>query len=209
MKSRTTLLLVPTELELARLADQGGFPLFEGRVELCGFGPVAAAARTAQLLARHAPQRVLLVGIAGSFAPERLPVGSATSFAAAAIEGLGSGSGFPQWPAREGLAAIHDRLALTPATGQAPAQLLLTTYAASDSAAQVEHRLRLYPEAAAEDMEGFAVAFACALAGVPCSIVRGISNTVGDRDARNWRIPAALAAARALALAELAARGAA
>jgi futalosine hydrolase len=49
-------------------------------------------------------------------------------------------------------------------------------------------------------MEGFGVAFACALARVPCTIVRGISNVVGERDKRNWRIPDALAAARTLAL---------
>ena len=51
-----------------------------------------------------------------------------------------------------------------------------------------------FRDALAEDMEGFAVAFACALAGVPVSIVRGISNVVGDRDPAHWRIPAALAA---------------
>ena len=42
------------------------------------------------------------------------------------------------------------------------------------------------------------------LARVPCTIVRGISNAVGDRDPAHWRIPAALAAARTLALAQLA-----
>jgi futalosine hydrolase len=49
-------------------------------------------------------------------------------------------------------------------------------------------------------MEGFAVALSCALAGVPLSIVRGISNQVGDRAPENWAIPRALAAARELAL---------
>jgi futalosine hydrolase len=49
-------------------------------------------------------------------------------------------------------------------------------------------------------MEGFAVAFDCALAGVPISIVRGASNVVGDREPGRWRIPAALLAARERAL---------
>ena len=35
---------------------------------------------------------------------------------------------------------------------------------------------------------------------VPVTIVRGISNRVGDRDPKNWRIPSALAAARRRAL---------
>ena len=53
---------------------------------------------------------------------------------------------------------------------------------------------------AAEDMEGFAVAMACALNETPLRIVRGISNEVGDREPANWRIPLALGAARELAM---------
>ena len=49
-------------------------------------------------------------------------------------------------------------------------------------------------------MEGFAVALACRLAGVPLLIVRGISNTAGDRDTIRWQIEAALAAAAHLTL---------
>ena len=194
MDSRGTLLLVPTELELAELELQGGFLSAGARVELCGFGPVAAAARTAELVARHAPARVLLVGIAGSFDPARLALGSAACFREVAIEGFGAG--FPQWP------GLEDRLALAPAgAGEA---LLLTVWAASGSPAHAQERLQRHPGAAAEDMEGFAVAFACALARVPCTIVRGISNAVGERDKRRWRIADALAAARALALEQLA-----
>jgi len=193
MKTGGTLLLVPTELELAELASLGGFPNRATQVELCGFGPVAAAARTAELVARHAPARVLLVGIAGTYEPARLSLGSAASFREVALEGIGSG--FPHWP------GIEDRLALVP--GGAAAALLLTVCRACDSPAQAGERLQRFPGAAAEDMEGFAVALACALARVPCTIVRGISNVVGQRDKRSWRIPAALAAARTLALGEL------
>ena len=52
----------------------------------------------------------------------------------------------------------------------------------------------------AEDMEGFGVALACRLGGVPLGIVRGISNDAGDRDKSRWQIPAALTAAAELAL---------
>jgi futalosine hydrolase len=194
MAGPRTLLLVPSELELARLSELGGFPLDRARVERCGFGPVAAAARTAQLLAQHSPAEVLLVGIAGSFDPARLPLGAAASFRASAIEGLDLSAGFPQW------GSIRDRLPLQPARAGATAELLLTVSTPSGSAAQ---RLERYPEAAAEDMEGFGAAFACALAGVPCTVVRGISNAVGDRASARWRIPEALAAARELALAHL------
>jgi futalosine hydrolase len=43
-------------------------------------------------------------------------------------------------------------------------------------------------------MEGFGVASAAALAGLPFAEVRTISNLVGPRDRSAWRISAALAA---------------
>ncbi len=192
METGGTLLLVPTELELAELESLGGFA---ARVELCGFGPVAAAARTAQLVAQHSPAEVLLLGIAGSFEPVRLPIGSVSSFREVAIDGIGAG--FPQW------AGVHDRIALAPLTRGVLDPLLLTACTASASPAQAKQRRERFPGVLAEDMEGFGVALACSLAGVPCTIVRGISNAVGERDKSRWRIPEALAAARRIVLEHL------
>lgn len=215
----TTLILVPTELERARLADQGGFPAGTGLVATIGFGPVAAAARTSALLAELTPSRVVLVGIAGTYDADVLPVGSASEFDAVAIEGIGVGEGerllappalgFPQWPGASAQTAIHDRIALAPFAPRAgAARVLLTTCAASDSAELAARRRSrgagAFGEAVlAEDMEGFGVALACSLAETPLAIVRGISNVVGDRDPAHWRIPSALSAARELALAHL------
>ena len=214
-----TLVLVPTEgerrvLAPALAAAAGGM----ARVELCGFGPVAAAARTAGLLATHAAARVVLVGIAGRL-DERLVVGAAYRFAAVACFGVGAGSdaafetaesmGWPHWPGDEATAteAIGDVIPLfpVPAAGIAPAGLLLTGCAASATADDLALRRRLFPAAVAEDMEGFGVALACRLAGVPLEIVRGISNTAGDRDKARWQIEPALAAAADLAATILAA----
>lgn len=205
-----TLLLVPTELERQRLADLGGFGRGLALVASGGFGPVAAAARSATLLAELRPARVLLVGIAGAYDTELHPPGSAIEFDEVAIDGIGAGEGrallgpsalgFPQWPEVPPARAIRERLELA---GGAPGALLLTTCAAAASATEVAHRRERFPGALAEDMEGFAVACACAMAGVPLRIVRGISNRAGQRDPRAWRIPAALAAARELALAIL------
>lgn len=202
-----TLVLVPTELERARLADLGGFGVGAALVDLAGFGVAAAGARTSERLAVLRPARVLLVGIAGTYDPERAPVGTALEFGRVAVEGIGVGSGrdyvpppvlgFPQWPGVEGASKpIFDELEL--ASGART--LLLTTVAASANPAEARLRRERFPDAVGEDMEGFAVALACALAGVPLSIVRGFSNEVGDRDSARWRIPAALAAARAKAL---------
>ena len=204
-----TLLLLPTELERRRFLDQGGIEPDLARAELCGFGPVAAAARTASLLAELGPRRVVLLGIAGAYDVERHPIGSALVFSQVAIDGVGAGSGdsfrgppalgFPQWPRSHDGAAIEDVLPLI-APPDASAGLLLTTCAASDSPEHAQERLARFPEAVAEDMEGFAVALACALADVPATIVRGISNRVGDRDPAGWRVPTALATARRLTL---------
>ena len=210
-----TLLLFPTELERRRFDDQGGVAPGYCLAALAGFGPVASAARTAELLAVLRPRRVLLIGIAGTYDPDRHPVGEALAFTHAAIDGVGVGEGprfkgppalgFPQWPGSPGTTRepVEDSLPLHAPAGL-PEALLLTTCAASDCTEHAGLRRARFPDAAAEDMEGFAVALACALARVPCAVVRGLSNRVGDREPGRWRIPTALAAARRLALEVLA-----
>mgnify|MGYP006275826675 CR=1 FL=1 len=97
-------------------------------------------------------------------------------------------------------AAVGDLLACGwPGPTTAGAGLLLSACAASATAADVRIRRAAFPDAAAEEMEGFAVALACRLQRVPCGIVRGISNAAGDRERANWRIAAALEAAADLA----------
>jgi len=206
------LLLVPTGLE-RRVIE----PVVTAaaavaiRIELCGFGPVVAAARTAALIAAARPERVLLVGIAGRL-DERLAIGSAYRFDQVACYGIGIGScanfspaaaiGWPQWPGdpADGSPAIGDLIeCAAEATAGAESRLLLTACAASASADDVRDRRRLFPTAAAEDMEGFAVAFACRLQGMSCHMVRGISNAAGDREKSRWRTAAALEAAGTLA----------
>ncbi len=214
------LILMPTErerglIEPAIEAARAG----RARVELCGFGPVVAAARTAQLIAEHRPSRVLLVGIAGRLS-DRLAIGTAHAFERVACHGVGAGSGdaftpaeslgWPQWPgdALDSATRIGDVLPCSSGVDIGPEQagLLLSACAASACAADVLVRLQLFPSATAEDMEGFAVAAACRLAGVPLDIVRGISNTAGDRDHSRWQIDAACRAAATLAAALLGGR---
>jgi futalosine hydrolase len=208
------LILVPTELERGLIepvvaAAYGA----ANRIEQCGFGPVVAAARTASLIAEHRPERVLLVGIAGGLT-DRLRIGAAYAFDQVACHGIGVGTGegfmpaegmgWLQWPADESTPALRVGDVLPCSSGRLPAAaragLLLSACSASADDADVRSRLRLHPEAAAEDMEGFAVAAACRLAGVPLDIVRGISNTAGDRDRSRWQIDAACRAAAELAV---------
>jgi futalosine hydrolase len=207
------LLLLPTDRERELFREAGpaqGLAL----VETCGFGPIAAAARTAELLARVRPRRVWLVGIAGTFDPAVAPLGSAVLADSVAIDGIGAGRGerflgprelgLPQWPASDSGVAIEDVIELAAAervrAAAVPAGLLLTVTAASASEAEAAERRRRFPRALAEDMEGFSVALACSLARVPLTIVRGISNRVGDRRPERWAVAEALRAARAVAL---------
>jgi len=205
-----TLLLVPTALEAEQLERLGGLGTGRALQALSGFGPVAAAARTASLLARLRPRRVVLLGIAGTYDPERLAPGSASTFDAVALDGVGAGEGadflsptdlgLPQWAGGEGTRAgpVHEHLQLAPAGEGAP--LLLSVCSAAGNEAQVALRRERFPTALAEDMEGFGVALACALEGVPLTVVRGISNRAGDRRHSQWCVEEALDAARRRAL---------
>lgn len=208
MSSR--LILVPTELERRVIA-----PLIHGRLaagdrlELCGFGPVVAAARAARLLADLRPAEVVLAGIAGTIDRHggQVVPGTAWLFERVAAYGIGAGTGqaftpaadlgWPQWPGdpSDAGSAIGDAIdcPLPPSCHPLPrAGLLLTACSAAAGAADVELRKRLHPDATAEDMEGFGVAAACRLAGVPCRLLRGISNVAGDRDKDHWQVAAAL-----------------
>jgi futalosine hydrolase len=200
-----SLILIPTELEKKHLAGADWLEGDSRSVALCGFGVVAAAARTAQLIAAHTPKQVLLVGIAGTYDEASLPVGQAACFSSVAVDGVGCGQGaehigaasmgFDQWPKQR----IKDRIKLSIPKGIPMNELLVTGCAASASKEEAETRRQRFPAAAAEDMEGFGVAMACALTSTPLAIVRGISNRVGDRDKQNWQIQEALQAADELA----------
>jgi futalosine hydrolase len=207
----SNLLLIPTEQELRflrpRLQDliQPENPDAHWRVELCGFGLVAAAARTAMLLAQLRPQQVLLLGVAGALS-ERAALGSAWEFHRVIGRGIGVGSdqqhlsaaemGWRHWPGCELTAAIGDSIDLArSAESSDDHATLLSVCAASADLRQAQHRQHAHPDAIAEDMEGFAVALACSLFAVPLRIIRGISNLAGDRDLKRWQIPAAMEAA--------------
>jgi futalosine hydrolase len=206
------LILVPTQLELDRIRPRLSqrFADRECSFQLCGFGPIAAAARGGALIARYKPERVLLIGIAGSYV-ERLHLGSAYRFDTVACDGIGVGTGasfqsagelgWPHFSSGDTQPKLGDRISLDSAyvAGIPSAGTLLTCCAASATADQAQSRRQRYPDVVAEDMEGFAVALACVLARTPCQIVRGISNQAGDRDHRGWEIETALLAAADLA----------
>lgn len=209
------LILIPTKLEAEpfeasldeRLAS-GVRPVRDFCLEVCGFGLVAAAARTAELLMKHAPDRVLLSGIAGAYEPS-LPIGQAFAFGEVACYGIGAGEGGSfqtagqiGWKHWDSSPEIGDRIGLaserageTSTFDSVNCALLLSVTSVSSSAEEAQSKLKMYPTAAAEDMECFAVAVACRLAGVPLTCIRGISNRAGERDKAQWRISDAITSA--------------
>ncbi|RKN09671.1 futalosine hydrolase [Streptomyces radicis] len=166
-----------------------------------GVGPSLAAAGTATALALAADPYDLVIsaGIAGGFAPAA-PVGStvvASSMVAADLGGE-TGEGFADAAAlgfglvvRQPPEALARAVAAATGSAHGPVLSVSTVTGTADRAAELAGR---HVGAVAEAMEGFGVASAAALHGVPALEVRAVSNAVGPRDRSAWRVPEALAA---------------
>lgn len=196
------LVLVPTRLEREQIppVEWGGLAERGAAGEILGFGPVAAAARAVQLIALHQPRRVVLLGIAGRLTSD-VPLGMAFEATDVWLDGVGVGAGDTfqgagelGWPQiQTAQHKIGDHLPLSDATGHRLG--LVTVCAAAASPQEAVARSRRFPGAVAEEMEGFSVALACRLMGVPCHLVRGISNDAGDRDHSRWLVATAMRSA--------------
>ncbi len=196
------LLLTPTQFELDLLRTSGRDYL--SRTQITGFGPIASGVRATQLITEHAPHWVVLVGIAGALRSFDT-IGQALVFQSVEMEGIGVGCGQRHesavevgWSQAEsiGLDSRDDmlELALPRQWPGSPAQLL-TVCAAASSRSEANTRSARFSQAVAEDMEGWSVALAGAVCGIPVSIVRGISNRAGDRQHERWHIAEAMEAA--------------
>jgi futalosine hydrolase len=177
------LILVPTALEAGLLGLEGD------DVVVCGFGLVESAVGAARAFAERAPSEGVLVGAAGTYRPDAVPVGSVVVASSVRCEGIGVGEVSAAELGWTDVAAID----LDGGGGE-----LLSVAAASEDDARAAARALRHPQAVAEEMEGFAVALAAQAFGVRLSVVRGISNVAGDRDQRRWRLREALSAARAV-----------
>ncbi|GGG06103.1 Futalosine hydrolase [Paenibacillus aceti] len=174
-------------------------------VQLCGVGPISAAAEAAAYLAVN-PQYDLVIsaGIGGGF-PGLADIGSiaiADSIIAAdlgaetgdgfsSVDELGFGSSrIPVEP------ALPERLmnAITAAGWPACCGPILTLSTVTGSQTTADELSRRIPGAVAEAMEGYGAAFAAHRLGIPVMEIRAISNAVGPRDRESWRIGDALQA---------------
>ncbi|MDD2967016.1 MAG: futalosine hydrolase [Desulfovibrionaceae bacterium] len=176
---------------------------------LTGVGPVNAGIALGAALQDARVHAVCNVGLAGSFHLRRLPLRSLVLVTEEIFPEYGmntgrsvhaSALGFAQWQ-HEGK-AIYDRLPLACALEQLalPAHLpraaSLTVAGVSASPARARALHKSYG-AGLENMEGFAVALACAQRGKACMEIRCVSNKVGAQHAALRDFSGALAAMRA------------
>ena len=171
-------------------------------VLIAGVGPVAAAANTAKVLATTDYGLVISTGIGGGFSG-RAEVGTlvvgdeivGADLGVETLEGFSSleelGFGFTKVQADPSLVnrvtgALREAK-LPVSTGP-----IITVSTATGTAVSAAERVRRVPGVAAEGMEGYGVALAAQIYGVPALEIRAISNQVGPRDRNAWRIKEAL-----------------
>jgi len=180
---------------------------------ITGIGPINAGIALGRILALHRKVAgVLNLGLAGSFDLARAPLGACTlvteeiwpEYGLLDDEGIDApGLGFAQWE-HDGL-RILDRLPLCTALADIglaqPPDVIhgisLTVAGVSASAKRADMLAQRY-HPLSENMEGFAVALACARRHIPCVELRAISNKVGSRSREDRAFPVALAKLGAL-----------
>lgn len=187
------MIVVATAVEAERAAVLRGVPTGAAvEVVAVGVGPAAAAAGAAWYLARSpGATAVISAGIGGGLLP-RVQLGDLVVATRSVAADLGADS-------PDGFITLDDLgfgSTSLPATALdlpgAVAGAVLTVSTVTGTAARADELAARYPDAVAEGMEGFGVAQACAVAGVPFGEVRAISNPVGPRDRAAWRIGPAL-----------------
>lgn len=196
------LVLIPTSLELS-LAHVHLEKLKESsqvQVELCGLGLIEAGIAAMRFFQRVQPSCVWHLGIAGSY-NHRLRLSEAYEFSRLACYGVGVGEGenFQSasqlgWSKTMGVVTGE----ILQLNSGSPDRLLISVPSASANEREVALKMRIFPEAVAEDMESYAVAVACKAQGIPLRVIRGISNQAGDRDMSRWQAAAAMQATVAL-----------
>jgi nucleoside phosphorylase len=173
IQSPRILVVAATARELAEAEGWTGIT--------CGVGPIEAAVHTAAAIARHRPDAVLQVGIAGARRHRGLTAGTLVVGTHSLYTDLGA---IPaDWAMRE----------LT-----APEPLVRAVRAAFPDAVAMpigtSARVGGTRDCEVEAMEGFAVLRAAYAAGIPAVEVRAISNDIEEDDRAQWHFARAFEA---------------
>ena len=148
--------------------------------EVVGVGPVVAAATAAQLLARHRPDAVVLIGTAGAY-PGGPPIGQAIVSRRLGLSWGVAAMGLGYVPRAPG--PLDGDAELLRGLEAVPAHNVLTVGAVTtdDTLAR-----RLSDGWEVEHLEAYAVAHACHVAGIPFVACLGIANDVGPEAHVQW-----------------------
>jgi len=176
---------------------------------ITGIGPINAALQLGRALARaDEVLGVLNLGIGGSFDLEELPLLQLCTvheeiwpeFGLWTDQGLKPRAlKFPLGILQGG--SVWDRIDLEPGKAAAQAGIKLASewptvrsLSVAGVTGTLERAAALWQRyrAELENMEGFALGWACLQAGVPFVECRSVSNLVGTRNSQDWDIPGAL-----------------
>lgn len=167
-----------------------------------GVGSVNAAFALTRFLMQNAAGVVVSCGVGGAYPGSDLEPGAVASASTETYGDLGADSpgGFLDmralgFPVIEGAEPLFNQLPLDvfPAHRRVPFVTCATCTGTDADARRLVERTG----GAVESMEGAAIVHVARMMGVKVGEVRGISNTVGNRDRAAWRLREAAAAARA------------
>jgi futalosine hydrolase len=186
------LVCVATELEGALLKEKGI------AVVVTGIGPVNAACALTAALARRIPDRIIVCGIGGAYPGSGLAPLDVTCAETETYADLGAESpdGFLDMEAL-GFPVVGDHynrlpLSLFPAKKRLP-YVTTTTCTGTDATAQAIVRRT---GGAVESMEGAAIVHVALRHDLAVGELRAVSNLVGDRDRKAWKVEDAAARAQ-------------
>lgn len=150
----------------------------EVAIEAIGVGLVDAAIGMTRCIARHAPDRVLLLGTCGAFPSRGLSIGDVVAGKSAHLACEPGAELPPPLRAHEDLdPTLHAALVAARAKSVQMTNTvgITVTDVAPPSDRDVEH------------LEAFAVARACSVHRVPCGVALGVANMVGSTGRAEWR----------------------
>ena len=203
-----TLYLIPSEIEWQAITKGAQFETSarlkvrkteKGIWMLCGVGPAAAALSCGFALSKWNPDRVILLGIGGAFRQSGLALGDVVQAASECFADLGYREGdryinldqmnIDHLPTANGaLGCLYPLPLLDRNTSNAD---FVTVSQVTNSDIQAQRLMQSYG-GGIENMEGAAVAMACAFYQIPFYQVRAVSNWVGPRDPSSWQTKTAL-----------------
>lgn len=166
-----------------------------------GVGPVNAAHAVTLFLARERPDAIVVCGVGGAYPGSGLRVGEVVSAESEFYGDLGATSpaGFLTmedlgFAVVDTPVSFYNQLPMQvfPAARRVPFVTVTSLTGTDAGAREMERRTG----GAVESMEGAAVAHVSALHGIDVGEVRAISNIVGNRDTRAWRLEEAAIAAQ-------------